>query len=172
MDPIPPEALLAGFPVAIRDLGERLRASVLDAVPDAVERVRPGWRLVGYDAPAGRRTAFFGFIIPEREHIHLGFEHGVLMHDPDRRLLGRGITRRTRWLTFLPGDDVDAPALAPLIREAVRVARLPRDERFAAAMAADARDAARDAAQGTALDAAREARGIEPYGHPPTGSTR
>ena len=134
MDPIPPEAYLAAFPPPIATIGERLRLAVKAAMPDAVERVRPGWHLVGYDVPSGRRHAYFAYIAPETEHIHLGFEHGHVMADPDGRLQGAGITRQVRWLTFLPGDPVDPDALAPLIREAARVARLTREERFAAAM--------------------------------------
>ncbi len=137
MDPIPTEAYLAAFPLAIAAIGERLRLAVKAAIPGAVERVRPGWHLVGYDVPNGRRHAYFAYIAPEAEHIHLGFEHGFVMEDPDRRLVGAGITRQVRWLTFHPGDPVDAEVLAPLIREAARVACLTREERFAAAMSRD-----------------------------------
>jgi hypothetical protein len=138
MDPIPPEAYLAAFPPAIAAIGERLRLAVTAAIPDALERVRPGWHLVGYDVPNGRRHAYFAYIAPETGHIHLGFEHGFVMDDPGGQLQGAGITRQVRWLTFHPGDTVDAGALAPLIREAARVACLTREERFAVAMSRDA----------------------------------
>ena len=139
MDPIPPEAFLEAFPEPIRAIGERLRALVIATIPDAVERVRPGWHLIGYDAPApprarGRRSASFAYVAPEREHIHLGFEHGWLMADPDGRLEGAGITRQVRWLTFQPGVEPDPADIAPLLHEARRVALLPREERFEAAM--------------------------------------
>ncbi len=126
---MPREALLESYPPAMRALAERLRTIVLRAVPDAVERVRPGWRLVGYDVPAGGGTSYFAYVAPEVEHVHLGFEWGVLMHDPGAVLIGEGITRRVRWLTFRSGDPVRASVLAPLIREAARVAVLPRSER-------------------------------------------
>lgn len=134
MEPIPPGALLAAFPDPIRVLGEALRVVVMSTVPDALERVRPGWGLIGYDAPAGRRSVFFAYVAPEPIHIHLGFQHGMLMDDPDRRLEGAGITRQVRWLTFHPGDAVRAEVLEPLIREGLRVARLTRGERFAAVL--------------------------------------
>jgi hypothetical protein len=136
MDPIPPEAFLEAFPPAIAHIGHRLRAAVLEAAPGAIERVRPGWHLIGFDAPNGRRTAYFAWVLPERVHIHLGFERGVLMTDPDRRLEGAGITKQVRWITFEPGDEVDAEDLAPLIVEARRVASLSKEERAFAAMAA------------------------------------
>ena len=138
MEPIPPEAYLSAYPAPIAAIGERLRAAVRAAIPGAVERVRPGWHLIGYDVPNGRRTAYFAWIAAEGRHIHLGFEHGVVMDDPDRCLEGAGITRQVRWLTFRPGQVPDAAGLAPLIREAARVACLSREERFAAVMSREA----------------------------------
>jgi len=131
MDVIPPAALLESFPEPMREIAERLRSVVRRAVPDAVEAVRPGWRLIGYDVPAGRRTAYFAYVAPEDGHVHLGFEQGVLMDDPAGVLLGSGVTRQVRWLTFRPGDALDPPLLDALVREAARVALLTRAERFA-----------------------------------------
>jgi hypothetical protein len=76
-------------------------------------------------------------VAPEPIHVHLGFEHGVLMADPDRRLEGAGITRQVRWLTFTAPKDIDEASIAPLIREAVRVARAGRAGRLAAALDRD-----------------------------------
>ncbi len=139
MEPIPPELFLDAFPEPIQVIGRRLRELVREAVPDALERVRPGWHLIGYDAPRhdaeGRgRPAYFAYVAPERHHVHLGFEHGYLMRDPERRLEGVGITRQVRWLTYLPVDDPDTSVAIPLLREARRVALLSRAERFEAAM--------------------------------------
>ncbi|MFL5717418.1 MAG: hypothetical protein ACJ77V_07550, partial [Chloroflexota bacterium] len=82
-DTLPAEVLLEGYDERIRALAETLRSVVRRAVPDAVERVRPGWRLIGYDLPVGRRSVYFAFVAPEPVHVHLGFEHGIFMADPD-----------------------------------------------------------------------------------------
>lgn len=132
-DPIPVEAFLAGCPVPLRGIVEALRETVGAAVPEAIEGVRPGWRLIGYDLPVGRRMAFFAFIWPEPEHAHIGFQHGVLMADPGHRLQGAGVTKQVRWLTFEPGDRVDREAIARLVVEAARLAGLTRAERLALA---------------------------------------
>jgi hypothetical protein len=130
MEAIPPESLLAAVPPPMRAIAEELRALVRAATPDAVERVRPGWRLIGYDLPIGpKRTAYFCFVLPEPRHVHLGFENGVLMSDPDGVLQGAGVTKRVRWVTFREGEQVDARRLARFVLEAARVARLPADER-------------------------------------------
>ena len=42
-DSFPPELLLESYSPGIRRAIDRLRAVVKRAVPDAIERVRPGW---------------------------------------------------------------------------------------------------------------------------------
>ena len=137
IDRLPPEAFLAGYPDPMRDIAERLRVIVRRAAPDAIEAVRPGWRLIGYDVPIGRRAAYFAWVSPEYEHVHLGFPHGVLMDDPGSRLSGAGVTLQARWLTFRPGDPIDAATCAELVREAARIAAMSRSERFARSLDRD-----------------------------------
>jgi hypothetical protein len=137
-DAIPPEAFLAAYPDAIREAAGALRTIVRQAVPEAIERVRPGWRLIGYDLPIGRRTAYFAYIAPEPIHCHLGFEHGVSMADPDRLLEGAHLAlRQVRFLTFRPGEAIPVAACLDLVREAARVAALPREQRLAVALDRD-----------------------------------
>jgi hypothetical protein len=130
MDQIPPEALLERYPEPMRAIGQRLRWIVLDTIPGAIERVRVGWGLIGYDLAVGRRSVYFAYVAPESEHVHLGFEHGWAMRDPGGVLLGAGITKQVRWLTFRPGDPIDEDACAELLREAAVVATMPRGERM------------------------------------------
>jgi hypothetical protein len=128
-DAIPPEAFLTGYAPPIMALGERLRWVVKRAVPDAIERVRPGWRLIGYDLPVQRHSVFFAWVWPELEHVHLGFPHGVLMDDPRTEMKGTGITKKARWLTYEAGDRIDEAQALRLVGEAVRVALIPRSMR-------------------------------------------
>lgn len=132
VDPIPPELFLEGYPSGIVRAAERLRAVVKEAVPDAIERVRTGWRLIGYDVPVGKRTRYFAFVAPEIEHVHLGFEYGAWMSDPDNLLRGAHLTlRKVRFVTFEPGDHIPGPALVEYTREAARLARMSRADRLA-----------------------------------------
>lgn len=126
---MPPEALLADYPPPMRAIAERLRSLVRRAMPGAIERVRPGWRLIGYDLSVGRRTVYFCYVAPEVEHVHLGFEWGILMDDPNALLLGRGVTRQVRWMTLRSVDEIDPPRFQALVREAARVATMTRAER-------------------------------------------
>jgi hypothetical protein len=126
---IPPEALLADYPPPHQDIANELRRIVLDAVPEAIERVRRGWRLIGYDLPITRHGSMFAWVWLEPEHVHLGFPYGVNMDDARGVLKGAGITKLARWLTYAPGDQVDAEMATDLVLEAARTRLIPRLDR-------------------------------------------
>ncbi len=138
METIPPEALLADYPGPMRRLADELRALVRDELPDAVERVRIGWRLIAYDLPlAKRRTVFCCYVAPEPKHVHIGFQYGVFMRDDEGVLEGAGVTKQVRWLTFRAGDTIDEAQVGALVREGARVARLTRGERLISVLERD-----------------------------------
>jgi hypothetical protein len=132
MDRIPPDAFLAAYPEPIQTIAETLRALVRRTVPDALEGVRLGWRLIGYDLPVGRRSVFFAYVAPEPGHVHLGFQVGTLMADPEGLLQGAHLhLKKVRYLTFEPGQPIPEQTLVELIGQAVRIASLPRQDRLA-----------------------------------------
>lgn len=132
MEPIPPELFLEAYPPGIRKAAERLRAVVKVAVPDVIERVRIGWRLIGYDVPVGKRSRYFAFVWPEAEHAHLGFEYGIWMDDPENLLRGAHLKlRKVRFVTYEPGEPIPEAALVAYTRDAARLAMMPREERLA-----------------------------------------
>jgi hypothetical protein len=132
IDILPPEAFLEGYPEDIRAMAETLRGVVRRAVPEALERVRSGWRIIGYDLPIRRRAVYFAFVAPEPEHVHLGWAHGIYLDDPERRLEGAHLRlRKVRFVTFRPGDEIDAAPLVAFTEEAARIAALPREARIA-----------------------------------------
>jgi hypothetical protein len=138
MDAFPPEAFLEAYPVGIRESAEVLRALVKRVVPGVVERLRLGWRLIGYDLPVGRRLVYFAWVAPEPIHVHIGFQVGTLMADPDRLLEGAHLKlKKVRFLTFKAGEPIPEAAIERLTLEAARIARLPRQHRLALALDRD-----------------------------------
>lgn len=95
-----PEALFYSFPEPVPGLCWSLRDLVLEQAPDAVERVRPGWRLLGFEL----RQYFCG-IAPQRDHVRLLFERGAELDDPGGQL--RGMGTQVRYLRFDLPEDVD-----------------------------------------------------------------
>ena len=129
---LPAEFLLDGFPPAIRETGLQLRRLIFRTIPAAAETVRPGWRWIAYSLPEARRVRNFAWIGPERKHIHLGFEHGILLADPDRMLHGaEERLRKFRYFTFEPSIDIDEAILVDFIRRAADLAVMRASERRA-----------------------------------------
>jgi hypothetical protein len=131
-DELPAEFLLDGFPPAIRDTGRALRSLILATVPGTVETVRTGWRWIAYSLPDGRRVRNFAWIGPERKHIHLGFEHGILLADPEHILQGaQERLRKFRYFTFEPAIDIDEAIIVDYLERAAELAVLPSAARLA-----------------------------------------
>lgn len=131
-DALPAEFLLDDYPPAIRATGRTLRSLILATVPGSVETVRPGWRWIAYSLPDGRRVRNFAWIGPERKHIHLGFEHGTLLADPEHILKGaQERLRKFRYFTFEPAIDIDEAVLVDYLERAAALALMPSAARRA-----------------------------------------
>ncbi len=102
-----------------RRLAEAARKRILRVVPEATEKLRPGWGLIGYNAPA-----YFAFIAPERDALRIGFEWGVMLADPTRLLEGTG--SQVRYVTIRSARDLAGPAVAELLRAAAAIRPPPR----------------------------------------------
>lgn len=100
--------LLAVYPLPLARHAQTLRRLVRQTVAQAVERIRPGWRLIGYGLPITRRGTYFAWIWPEAEHVHVGWQVGTLMADPRGLLRGAHLKlKKVRYLTYAPKDVID-----------------------------------------------------------------
>ena len=137
-EPQPVEFMLDDYPDAIRETGMALRSLIFRTVAGTAETIRPGWRWIAYALPEGKRVRNFAWIGPERKHIHLGFEHGTLLADPDRLLHGaEERLKQFRYFTFEPSIDIDEAILADYLRRAADLAILPSAARRALALQRD-----------------------------------
>lgn len=124
------DEFLASYPPPMAALAQRLRELVLQAVPSSAERVRTGWRLIGYDLPVARRSVYFAWVMPEATHVHVGWQTGTLMRDPDHMLRGAHLKlTKVRYLTYAAGDRIPARAVLAFTRDAARIASMSRGER-------------------------------------------
>ena len=135
-EPQPVEFMLDDYPEAIRETGMALRSLILRTVTGTVETIRPGWRWIAYSLPEAARVRNFAWIGPERKHIHLGLQNGVLLADPDRLLHGaEERLKQFRYFTFEAGIDIDEAILIDYLRRAADLALLPTAARRALANA-------------------------------------
>lgn len=96
-------ALLADFAPEVAALARRLRARLLEHVPDLEERVYRGWRGLGYHA---RGAGYLCALFPLDGYVDVAFEHGADLEDP-AGLFYRGGTQ-VRFARFDP-DGLDEP---------------------------------------------------------------
>lgn len=130
---------LASYPTPIAAHAQRLRELVVEAVPSAVERLRPGWRLIGYDLPITRHGTYFAWVSPETGHVHVGWQVGTLMADPRGLLRGAHLRlKKVRYLTYGPGDRIASRVVLDFTRDAARIAAMSRGERQLLALARSA----------------------------------
>jgi hypothetical protein len=89
--------LLAEHNGEVADLTRRLRAAVLTGRPELTEKIYLGWYGVGLHHPD---KGYVAALFPRADEVHVGFEHGVDLPDPDGLLQGDG--RQVRYLVFRP----------------------------------------------------------------------
>jgi len=129
------DEFLAFYPPRIAGQARTLRQLMFKAVPSVLERLRPGWRLIGYDLPIAKRGTYFAWVLPELEHIHVGWQAGTLMDDPDHVLRGAHLKlKKVRYLTFAPGDRIPSRLVVDLTRQAASISSMSRGERQVLAM--------------------------------------
>jgi hypothetical protein len=102
----------------------------MEAVPSALSRIRPGWRLIGYDLAITRHGTYFAWVWPEQEHVHVGWQVGTLMADPRGVLRGAHLKlKKVRYLTYGTRDRIVARDVIGFTRDAARIAAMSRGER-------------------------------------------
>jgi hypothetical protein len=118
------EQFLSAYPTPVQRLAQLARQRIVGVVPEAKERVRTGWKLIGYNAPA-----YFAFIAPQQDHVRIGFEWGIALPDPTGLLEGSG--SQVRHVSIHAARALERPALAELLRAAAALRPPPRDRSLA-----------------------------------------
>ena len=120
---------LTAFDAAITPLAVAARARVLDAAPEANELVYDAYNAVSVAFSFSERLADgFMHVAAYAKHVNLGFNRGASLDDPLGVLVGTGASIRHVKIRTLA--DLDAPAITPLVEQAVaqgieRVPTLP-----------------------------------------------
>jgi hypothetical protein len=112
------DGLLADYDVAIVATARRLRALVVEIMPDANEIVT-GHKNISYSTDAGQMKGGMVYIAPLKTSVNLGFMDGVDLPDPQGLLAGTG--KRLRHIKFKTAAEIDT--LEPHLRDLIHAAR-------------------------------------------------
>jgi len=104
-------------PPEIRALALAACALIQRFVPNAVEIINPGHRVVTY-GKGENMMAQLCYVAAFKNHINIGFENGTELADP--RMLLEGTGKRLRHVKIRQAEDLDNPALHDLIRASLK----------------------------------------------------
>ena len=110
------DTFLKGYPPPVREIAVKAREVILSVMPDATEKVYPGWKVIQYGAGADMKSVFAA-ISPQRERVNLGLANGAGLPDPEGLLEGTGVGIRHVKLTS--PEAASAPAVRTLVQGAL-----------------------------------------------------
>ncbi|MEA2667285.1 MAG: hypothetical protein QOJ33_219 [Chloroflexota bacterium] len=110
------DTFLKGYPPPVREIAVKAREVILSVMPDATEKVYPGWKVIQYGVGADMKSVFAA-ISPQRERVNLGLANGAGLPDPEGLLEGTGVGIRHVKLTS--PEAAAAPAVRILVRGAL-----------------------------------------------------
>jgi hypothetical protein len=114
------DTFLKGYSPQVREIAVKVREAILSVMPDATEKVYPGWKVIQYGAGADMKSVFAA-ISPLRERVNLGLANGVDLPDPDGLLEGDG--KAIRHVKLTSPEAATAPAIRELIRGALQATK-------------------------------------------------
>ncbi len=114
------DTFLKGYPPPVREIAVKARELILSVLPDATEKVYPGWKVIQYGAGADMKSVFAA-ISPQRERVNLGLANGADLPDPDGLLEGDG--KAIRHVKLTSPQAAGAPAVRELVRGALQAVK-------------------------------------------------
>lgn len=109
------EAFLAGYPVVVRAICQRVREVMRAAMPTAVATLFASQHHLGYSL-TGRRYDSIAYLCPMQSYVRFGFMHGGALSDSEHLLTGEG--KRLRHVKVRTLSEVELPALHRLAEAA------------------------------------------------------
>ncbi len=114
------DTFLKGYSPQVREIAVKAREVILSVVPNATEKVYPGWKVIQYGAGADMNSVFAA-ISPQRERVNLGLAGGVDLADPEGLLEGDG--KAIRHVKLTSPEAAGTPAVRELVRGALQAVK-------------------------------------------------
>ena len=115
------QAFLASYPPEVRDLALKLRALVLEVMPNALEHVDADDKMIGYGLSL-KQPDIICAIAPYTSYVALMFGKGTELRDPEGLL--KGTEKHVRHIKIREAGDIEAPALRALLEAALSAQQL------------------------------------------------
>ncbi len=107
-------------PRAVKSVLIGLRKLIRSSVPDVTEHFQVSSHRIVYRVAEGKKSYAFCFLATATKEVHLGFDHGSALTDPENLLAGKG--KRVRHVVVAKRIEIDPDTFSLLIAEAALVA--------------------------------------------------
>lgn len=114
------DTFLKGYSPQVREIAVKARETIFSVLPNATEKVYPGWKVIQYGTDAGMKNVFAA-ISPLRERVNLGLANGAELPDPEGLLEGTG--KGIRHVKLTSADAAATPAVRALLEGAVHATK-------------------------------------------------
>jgi len=111
---------LSSYNPEVRKLASQARELIFSLVPNAQEKVRPGWKVIHFSLGGKMKDIFCG-IGPQKTYIGIFLPRAVDLDDPKSLLEGTG--KKMRHVKIKTAEEMKNPALKSLIAAAAALTR-------------------------------------------------
>ena len=111
------EDLLAITETALQPIAMRLRESIIELDPNAVEVVRLGDRAATYGVGPKKMSEGYAYVLPHKKWVNLGFYKGALLSDESGLMEGTG--KKLRHIKIHSIEDANRPEIKRLLISAL-----------------------------------------------------
>ena len=111
---ITPEQFLQPYPDLVKRIAKSLQTLLLQTLPGVEEKVYPVWKGIGYHY---KNAGYICGIFPQEDKVHLVFEQGMHLDDPDHLFADDAKERKqTRYVVCNNANNLPKRKLARLLK--------------------------------------------------------
>jgi hypothetical protein len=114
------DTFLKNYAPQVREIAVKARETILSVLPNATEKVYPGWKVIQYGAGPSMKDVF-AVISPQKERVNLGLTQGAVLKDPEGLLEGTG--EKIRHVKLTSPEAASQPPVRALVEEALRATK-------------------------------------------------
>lgn len=105
---------LSSYPSNAQAIARKVRALIFDVAPDVSEHIYPVMKVIRYGLEGNKMAGLVFFLMPLKERVNVGFNHGASLPDPKGLLEGTG--KNLRHVKLKDVEAVNNPALRTLLK--------------------------------------------------------
>ncbi|HEX8844840.1 MAG TPA: DUF1801 domain-containing protein [Pyrinomonadaceae bacterium] len=105
---------ISSYQKEVQAIARQVRDLIFQVAPGVSEHVYPAMKVIRYGLEGNKMAGLVFFLMPLKDRVNLGFNHGTSLPDPKGLLEGTG--KNLRHVKLKNVESVRAPALRALLK--------------------------------------------------------